>query len=424
MMKREDNELLVRVGPGTPMGNLFRRFWLPVMLISEVPEPDSDPVRLRVLGEEFVAFRDTKGRVGILDAYCTHRRAHLVWGRNEDCGLRCVYHGWKFDVDGNCVDLPNAPDGERIKSNMNTRAYPTLERGGIIWGYFGPSELKPELPNAEVFEAPDSHRHIIKIVNEGNYFQFAEGDIDSSHVSFLHSNLDAKPPAGSRVTPFAFLDKAPRWSVKPTDYGLMLAAQRDAGPENYSWRINQWMLPFGTMVAAPADSPFITNIRVPIDDENTIQFRIWTHPDRPLNETEQKNARAGVIFPDMIPGTFTTVANRSNNYLIDRQDQRTRSYTGIKAIPVQDLAVSQEQGPGPIADRSLEKLTSSDIAIVAMRKRMLDAVKALMNGIEPPEARNHQAYRVRPIDAILPKSVSVDEGTRPLTMKGAVPAAE
>ena len=159
-------------------------------------------------------------------------------------------------------------------------------------------------------------------------------------------------------------------------------------------------------------------------NENTIQFRIWTHPDRPLNETEQKNARAGVIFPDMIPGTFTTVANRSNNYLIDRQDQRTRSYTGIKAIPVQDLAVSQEQGPGPIADRSLEKLTSSDIAIVAMRKRMLDAVKALMNGIEPPEARNHQAYRVRPIDAILPKSVSVDEGTRPLTMKGAVPAAE
>jgi hypothetical protein len=215
---------------------------------------------------------------------------------------------------------------------------------------------------------------------------------------------------------FAFQDRSPRWTVRPTDYGLMLAAQRDAGSDNYSWRINQWLLPFATMVAAPQGSPFITNIRVPIDDENSMQFRVWTHPDRPLNEAERVTANAGVIFPEMIPGTFEPVANRSNDYLIDRQDQKHQTFTGIKAIPVQDLAVTQSQGPGAIADRSLEKLTMSDIAIVAMRKRLLDTAKALLNGVEPPEAGNPQSYRVRPIDTILPRDVAVEDATRPMTV--------
>ena len=205
--------------------------------------------------------------------------------------------------------------------------------------------------------------------------------------------------------------------MKPTDYGLMLAAQRDAGPDNYSWRINQWLLPFATMVAAPHDQPFITNIRVPIDDENSMQFRVWTHPDRPLNEAERTTANAGIIFPEMIPGTFQPVANRSNDYLIDRQEQKQQTFTGIKSIPVQDLAVTQSQGPGLIADRSLEKLTMSDIAIVAMRKRLLDTAKALLNGIEPPEARNPRAYRVRPIDTVLPRDAAVEEATRPMTVR-------
>jgi hypothetical protein len=197
----------------------------------------------------------------------------------------------------------------------------------------------------------------------------------------------------------------------------MLAAQRDAGPDNYSWRINQWLLPFATMVAAPQEQPFITNIRVPIDDENAMQFRVWTHPDRPLNDAERATANAGIIFPEMIPGTFQPVANVTNDYLIDRDDQKHQTFTGIKAIPVQDLAVTQSQGPGPIADRSLEKLTMSDIAIVAMRKRLLDTAKALMDGVEPPEARNPQSYRVRPIDTVLPRDVAVEAATRPLTVR-------
>jgi phthalate 4,5-dioxygenase oxygenase subunit len=423
MMKPEDNELLVRVGPGTGMGELFRRFWLPVMLADEIAKADGPPVRVNVLGEKLVAFRDTKGRIGLLDAYCTHRRANLFWGRNEECGLRCVYHGWKFDVDGNCVDLPNAPDGDRLKQNMGTRAFPTIERGGMVWAYLGPRELMPEPPATEVFDAPASHRFIRKIVARGNWLQFMEGDIDSSHVSFLHSNLDNTPLPGSRVTPFAYQDKSPRWTIKPTDYGLMLAAQRNAGPEKYSWRINQWLLPFATLIAAPRETPFITNVRIPIDDEHSMQFRIWTHPDRPLTEQELETANAGVLFPEMIPGTFETRENASNDYLIDRENQKTGTYTGIKGIPSQDLAVTQDQGGGPIADRSRERLTSSDTAIVFMRKRLLDSVKALMQGHEPPEAKNSAAYKVRPIDTVLPHGIDVQEiqtGTPPAELMSVV----
>jgi len=418
MMTREDNELLVRVGPGTPMGNMFRRFWLPCALASEVGGPDSEPVKVDALGESFVLFRDTDGKLGLLDAYCTHRRAHLFWGRNEDRGLRCVYHGWKFDVDGNCVDVPNCPEGERIKKSVATRSYPVMERGGMIWAYFGPKELMPKPPATEIFDAPDSHRFIRKMVIKGNWLQHMEGDVDSSHISFLHSGLSGALP-GSAINPAAFEDKAPRWVIKPTDYGVRLAAQRNSGPDHYSWRINQWLFPFATLIAAPQNWPFTTNIRLPIDDETTIQFRLWTNPDQPLTEEQLKIANAGVIFPEMIPGTFTPKANRSNNYLIDRDDQKNKTYTGIKAIPSQDLAVIQDQGYGNIADRSLEKLTSSDLAIVQIRKRLLDAVKALMAGTEPSEPGNMEAYRVRPIDFVLPRDVDLDDGERAVIQKRA-----
>jgi hypothetical protein len=290
----------------------------------------------------------------------------------------------------------------------------------MVWAYMGPREKMPEPPATEVFHAPPSHRVIRKIVVDGNWLQMMEGDIDSSHVAFLHSSLEAVPQSISRqVNPAAYQDKAPRWTIKPTDYGVMLAAQRNAGPDHYHWRINQWLMPFATLVAAPVETPFITNIRIPIDDEHTMQFRVWTHPDRQITEEEHRRVENGILFPDLIPGTFTPVANASNDYLIDREDQKRRTYTGIKAVPVQDLAVTQDTGTGPIADRGLEKLTSSDLAIVTMRKRLLDSVKALMAGQEPPEANNMRAYRVRPIDTILPRDVDVEEGTRAVTMRAA-----
>ena len=190
MLNAQDNELLCRVGPGTPMGELLRRFWVP---LSSVPRtclnPDCDPVELRVFAEDYVAFRDTNGRIGILEALCPHRRAPLFYGRNEERGLRCIYHGWKFDVEGNCVDMPSEPAQYEFSKKVRPIGFPAEEWGGVIWGYFGPADKKPELPQVEWFRVPPSHRYMVKYNQECNFVQATEGDIDSSHIGFLHREL-------------------------------------------------------------------------------------------------------------------------------------------------------------------------------------------------------------------------------------------
>jgi len=409
VLSKADNEVLVRTGPGTPMGELYRRFWVPVMLADELGGPDSAPVRVKIMGEKLVAFRDTDGRVGLLHAYCPHRKANLFWGRNEEGGLRCIYHGWKFDVTGACVDLPNCPEGPTLRRKVKTKAYPTLERGGIIWAYMGPPEKMPRFPAIEIFPTPPSHRYITKIVARGNFMQFQEGDVDSSHVSFLHSNLQKTPLPGSRVNPVVFADTMPRWFTKETDYGLMLAAQRNADEGRFHWRVNQWLMPFCTLIAAPPGLPILSQTRVPIDDEHSILFRVWAHPDRPLTDAERATFAEGVIVPELIPGTFTTKENIDNDYLIDRDAQKTKTYSGIKSIVAQDLAVTQDQD-GPIMDRSDEYLTSADRAIIELRKRLLRRAKELARGLEPPEPGHPEAYAVRPADFFLARDVPVEEG--------------
>jgi phenylpropionate dioxygenase-like ring-hydroxylating dioxygenase large terminal subunit len=410
MLSHADNELLTKVGPGTPMGALFRRFWAPIALASEVGGPDAPPVRVTALGEKLVLFRDTAGVLGLLAAYCPHRRANLFWGRNEEHGLRCVYHGWKFDATGQCVDMPNCPEGATLKDRVRTQAYPAIERGGLIWAYLGPPEHQPEFPANELFESTPERRHLTKIAARGNWLQFQEGDIDSSHVSFLHSSLGNKPLAGVPVNPNTYLDTQPRWFVSETAYGMQLAAQRDAGPDQYQWRVNQYLMPYATMIATIPGRPILAQVRLPVDDENAVLFRYIAHPERALTEAELSLFNGGVTVPAMIPGTFTTVENVDNDYLIDRERQRTESFTGITSIVAQDLAVVQDQGGGTTMDRSLEYLTSGDRAIIALRKRLLSAIKALQNGVEPPEARNPQAYRVRPGDFMLPRDVDLERG--------------
>ena len=425
MLAPEDNELLVRIGPKTPMGNLLRRFWVPALLLSEVAEPDSPPVRVELLGERLVAFRDTEGRIGLVDAYCAHRRANLFWGRNEGCGLRCVYHGWKFDVNGKCVDIPNVSKGDLIKHGVRITSYPTQERGGVLWAFMGPGE-PPPFPATEVFDLPPSHRHIQKIMLDGNWFQFMEGDIDSSHVPFLHSRLDGQAPVPSTFIPqYQFDDLMPKLAAKTTKYGMMLTARRGAGPEEYSWRVTQWLMPFTSLIAAVKDSAFTTNIRIPLTDEKTMHLRIFARIDQPLTANDRAVLDGGVLFPEMNPGTFETRANIGNDYLIDRAAQRTTSYTGIKSVPVQDYAMAQDQGGTWIADRSRENLIESDLAIVAVRRRILRAVKALAAGEEPPEARNAAAYRVRSIDFVAPKDMDVVTAIeRALPEYGSIPLVD
>ena len=418
MLSKADNELLIRTGPGTPMGALYRRFWAPVMLADELGGPDSAPVRVDVLGEHLIAFRDSHGQLGLIDAYCPHRRANLYWGRNERAGLRCVYHGWKFDVTGRCTDLPNCPEGETLKHKVRTTAYPVLERGGIVWAYMGPEDKMPPFPEAEVFAAPASHRHLIKVKLRGNFAQMQEGDVDSSHVSFLHSSVDGSGLPGSRANPNTFVDKSPRWFTLDTDYGMMLSAQRNAGPDTFQWRVNQWLMPYCTLIASAPGVPILAQLRVPIDDEHSFLFRLIASPDRPLSADERAHFNAGVFVPEMIPGTDRMVENIGNDYLIDRTEQRERTFTGIRSIVAQDLAISEDQR-GPIADRSAEMLTSSDRAIIALRKRLLATAKNLASGFEPPEANNAKAYRVRPGDFMLPRDVPVVDGAKDILLIGA-----
>jgi phenylpropionate dioxygenase-like ring-hydroxylating dioxygenase large terminal subunit len=417
VLSERENALLTRVGQGTPMGELYRRFWLPVLRADELPEPDCTPVRLTVLGEDLVAFKDSTGRVGVLDERCPHRLASLFWGRNEDGGLRCVYHGWKWDVEGNCLDVPNAPEGESYKDKIHAyAAYPAVERGGLIWAYMGPKESVPPVPDFELNAVPASHRYISKMFIGGNWMQGLEGDIDSSHVSFLHSRLDTGSrdvlTAMNRAQGAMYVDKTPRWDLKETDYGIMLAAQRNGEGDTYYWRVNQWSMPSFTMIAARPGTPIHFQVRVPVDDEHQIYYRIIWHPTRALTEEELRDAReSGVNFPEIIPGTFQPRENRSNNYLIDREAQRTSSFTGIKSIPAQDWAVQEHQG-GPILDRSLEHLVSADSAIIAVRGRLLKALREFQEGTEPDEPNVLASRRVRPIDIILHRGLEVWEGAK------------
>jgi phenylpropionate dioxygenase-like ring-hydroxylating dioxygenase large terminal subunit len=417
MLSKEDNELLVRTGPGTPMGNLMRRFWAPVVLAEEIGGPDSPPVRVSVLGEQLVAFRDTSGVLGLLNAYCPHRRANLFWGRNEQHGLRCVYHGWKFDVHGHCVDMPNCPEGANLAGRVRTGAYPTREQGGIIWAYLGPPELEPPFPHMEMFDTRPDQRVIFKLIVKGNYFQMLEGDIDSSHVGFLHSRLDGKAFAGSLTRGDMFTDTAPVWTIDETDYGLAMTSQRKAGEDRYQYRVTQHLFPWINMIAAPPGERMLANMRIPIDDETTLFYRVFAQPLHPLTAEERAAITNGVISPEMRPGTWEPVENFDNDYLIDREVQRSETFTGIKSVPAQDLAIAQDQG-GLIADRSKEYLVSSDRAIIAARKKFLTRVKELMRGTEPAEARRPEAYAVRAVDFYLPRDVSVAEGAKELLLAG------
>ena len=311
--------------------------------------------------------------------------------------------------------MPNTPEGESFREKVAPFAvYPAVEMGGLVWAYMGPPEQKPELPDYELNAVPAVNRYISKMFINGNWMQGLEGDIDSSHVSFLHGRADnavAELAKMGRMNTTMFQDKAPRWQFKETGYGIMLAAQRTGPSDTLYWRVNQWLMPSFTMIAAKPGTPIHFQVRVPADDEHQIYYRIIWHPERPLTESELYAAReSGVNFPEIIPGTFNPHENRENNYLIDRVLQKSGTlFTGIKSIPAQDWAMQEDQG-GPITDRSLEHLVSADGAIIQVRQRLLKALRELQEGSEPMEPAAVCEGRVRPIDIELPKDVDVWEG--------------
>jgi len=412
MVTKEENELLTRTGPGTPMGELFRQFWLPILLAEELPTPDCPPVRVKILGENLVAFRDTAGRVGVLDAYCAHRGASLFWGRNEENGLRCVYHGWKYDVDGRCVDMPSEPAESGFRDRIRQPAYPTREGGGIIWVYMGSPEQVAEMPELEWTRVPAPHRYVHKRFQACNYLQNVEGEVDSSHVSFLHRRFDAPATLAGQQLLARSKDSSPRFTATETDYGLLIAARRNWDDESYYWRITQFLMPSYTMIPSEPGAPIGFTAAVPADDESMWGFTATWRPDRPLSKEDVARIESWTgIYAEVAPGDYRTVANRGNNYLIDRERQRAESFTGIRGIREQDLAVQEDQR-GPITDRTREHLGTSDVGVVAVRQRLLRAVDELQRGQGPPETHNSAAYGVRSAALLLKRGVHYEQGAK------------
>lgn len=403
MLSKRDNEMLTQVSPGTPVGELFRRFWIPALLSEELPGPDCEPVRLRLLGEDLLAFKDTLGRVAIVDAFCPHRSAPLFFGRNEECGLRCVYHGWKFDVDGTCVDMPNCTEGEAFKQRVKLTSYPINDRAGMIWVYMGPRDRVPPMPGFEWLDVPQDQRYVFKYFMECNYLQTLENEFDTTHSSFLHSTLDGnvnnpinKISGQNFVNRRRMLDYS-RITIVDTDFGSAMVTQQDPTPDGkdvYTLGVPYWMPSFSAAGALSAPGVFPLNLKIPVDDTHTVFFRFkWSRQrlsDKVLHDMKYGNYE----FPVVIPGTYTAQANKSNDYQIDRVRQRYFNYTGIVNTPIQDFAMVENQR-GPITDRTRETLVSSDKYLIHIRRRLMEAARKLQQGEEPAEPWHPEAYQLR-----------------------------
>ena len=428
MLTPAENALLTRTGPGTEMGQYLRRFWQPVLLATELPAPDCPPVRVKLLGEALIAFRASDGQLGLIDEFCPHRRASLFYGRNEQCGLRCAYHGWQFDVNGRCMDMPSEPAEFGFKERVYTKAYPAREWGGLIWAYLGSAYQRPALPEFDWAVVPAGHRYVSKRLQESNYLQAVEGGIDSSHVSFLHSTPAAETHISSTLglqSAYMWRDKAPRFTVNRTDYGLLIGARRDAEPDTYYWRITQFLLPTATIIpgAIGGEAPFNGHFWTPIDDERCWNYSISWLPGRPLTAAEIADLQSGAsIHAGVDQQTYLPLRNKRNEYLLDRAAQHTTSFSGLSGVSEQDAAV--QEGMGPIVDRSLEHLGTSDTAIIAARRLLLKECRALQAGHEPPATQKPYAYRVRSASLLLKRDVSYEETVtdalvRPVTPAGA-----
>jgi phthalate 4,5-dioxygenase oxygenase subunit len=422
MLSQEDNELLCRVGPGTPMGNFMRQYWVPALRADELPAPDCPPVRVRLLGENLIAFRMTSGKVGLMQNACPHRGASMFFGRNEEEGLRCVYHGWKFDATGSCVDMPSEPAESNFKSKVHATAYPCVERGQIVWTYMGPRAAPPPLPDLEANLLPSHMYTLSTLMQECNWLQALEGDFDTVHTQFLHSRLNTNPAPGTGGY-YSQRQKYARFHVIDTDYGVTYGCYREAEEDSYYWRVAHFLFPFYTMV--PTGNLGIqikVQTWVPMDDEHTLYFQMrdvlsssesqkTSTYEMSLEERARKQAviagaRMGATphMPNSTDwfGRFRNVANASNDYMLNREEQRTVDYAGMPSdATTEDQAMIESMGS--IMNRGREHLGTSDAGIVRMRRALLRAVKALRDeGVTPPGVDQPEVYRQRSGYILLP----------------------
>ena len=420
----EDNELLTRVGPGTLMGELFRQYWIPVVPVSHLEEPGGKPLRIKLLGEDLVAFRTWSGKVGVVGAYCSHRLAPLYFGRIEEDGIRCPYHGWKYSCEGSCIDMPNVPLEHQIKDQINHPAYPSVEHGGVIWIYMGSEEEHPALPEFEFTMIPEDQRFFRLYHHECNYLQAMEGGIDPTHVMWLHSpydlsddNIASLHQGTQQVRANLSGSRTPsNVEIVDTAGGFMYGAKRPLGDGESLWRINQFIVPFYSM--PPGGDLRGGRMWVPIDDEHCVKWMFNWYPTREIMESTTEHPRMRVDEEEYIPATHEPYghvrakAMRSNDYLVNWDVHKDRRM-GVSGVNLQDKCVQENEGPTPILDRTKENLCVGDMTIVKARRILKDAALALREkGTVPRGVRDPGIYRVRAASTMVSDDINWVKGVK------------
>jgi phenylpropionate dioxygenase-like ring-hydroxylating dioxygenase large terminal subunit len=400
MLAREENDLLTQVGPDKPMGKFMRSYWIPALLASELPTPDCAPARVRLLGEDLVAFRDSNGRVGLLDEHCPHRGASLFFGRNEECGLRCIYHGWKMDIDGKVLETPAEPAESTLKDKVRHTAYPCKDVAGIVWAYLGSKDKMPLLPDYEWLSMAPENLYVTKSIQECSWLQGLEGECDSSHLSFLHKNFTGERPRGGGDGDLYAADAAPRLEGIEMDYGVRMLSCRKITPDTIYLRVSSIVVPCHGFIPTGGikgnPEGYTIHSHVPIDDTHSMRYNIHFRRNRPIEHSERQHEHE--IGPD-----FRKIRNLQNNYLQDRERQQHDNFTGMGQIfLVHDSFATETMGP--IYDRSKEHLGASDITVIVARKFLLNAVRAVARGEEPPHViRRAEQNDVRHLACIAAK---------------------
>jgi len=417
MMTQEENKLLTRTGRGTPGGELLRRYWQPVALSEELPS-GAAPLSIKILGEDLVLFRDDKGRAGLLGIHCSHRGTDLSYGRVEDGGLRCLYHGWLYDVEGHCLEQPGEPGGGEHRDAIRHPAYPCKETGGVIFTYMGPGK-PPLLPNYEFLNAPPDHLYVAKIFHECNHLQANEGNIDPVHLSFLHRFLEKREEQyrgvrGAEESHYNLVARnaTPALDVELTDFGVRIYTVRKLGAEKAYLRVSYFVLP--NLSAFPGQTGgegYSVNWHVPIDDDHHWKYTFVYSSGAPLQK-EVVNRERSELTPD-----YRLVRNETNRFMQDRESMKTKTYAGMgSGFQAHDAFATASQGA--IQDRTDEHLVSSDKAIVAARKLLEKAIRDVQEGREPPhvirEPSQNRFLHLLVISDMIPDTGNWKEYTRKL----------
>jgi phenylpropionate dioxygenase-like ring-hydroxylating dioxygenase large terminal subunit len=420
---REENDGLTKVGPGTLMGNLFRQYWIPVTPAADIKEPGGKPIRVKLLGENLVLFRARNGKVGLVGAFCPHRLGPLFFGRVEEDGIRCPYHGWKFAPGGQCLEMPNIPAEQQFSEKIFHPGYPCVERGGIIWTYMGTAKELPLVPDLEFLRVDDEDRQYRLFFQECNYLQVLEGGIDPTHVMWLHSPYDLadeelteqQQPAQHKVAQKSGARTPLDIEIAETPGGFTYGAKRPAGSGKSLWRVNQFIMPFYTM--PPGGDQKQARAYVPVDDESCVKWQIKWYPSKSIKQSSAETLRGPFAEEAYDPptnsvpfGHIRTKAKRSNDYLMNWETHNTRRF-GIAGVNLQDVCVTENEGPAPILDRTKEHLCSGDMSIIKARRMLLTAAHDLrQHGTVPAGAGDPAVYRVRGCAMVVPDDIDWVEG--------------